>query len=87
MVVPVPVQVTQQGEYHLGALHIESARGFIEEEEPGLVEERHCKDEPLFHPLGVCLHLLVFPFEESQYPEEISCTFRCPVTQKPGSLP
>ena len=32
------IQVTQQGEDHLGALHIETAGGFVKEEEFGSMD-------------------------------------------------
>ena len=68
---PVPVHVPQHGEDHLGALHIETARGFIQEEECWFMEQRHGKDEPLLHALGVCLDLLVLALKETKHGEQI----------------
>ena len=65
------IQITEQGEDHNGALHIKTACGFIEEEELRFMDERHRKDEPLFHSFGVRLYLLVFAFKEAHHAEQV----------------
>ncbi len=80
---PGPVQRPQQGEDHLGALHVEPACRFVEEEKPGLVEEGHRKDEPLFHSLRVGLDFPVFAAEESEHPEKFGRTPGGMVARKP----
>ena len=65
------VQVTEQGEDHLGALHIKAARGFIKEKEFWFMDERHCKDEPLLHAFGVSLYLLILPTQKPHHAKQI----------------
>ena len=65
------IQVTEQGEDHLGALHVKTAGGFIEEKEFGFMDERHREDEPLLHAFGVGLHLLVFSLQEPHHTEQL----------------
>ena len=84
---PVRIQRPQHGEDHLRALHIQAARRFVEEEEFGLVEERHGEDEPLFHALRVALHLLASPHGEAEGFEKVVRAPFCPGTIEPVEVP
>lgn len=64
-----------EGEHFIASGGVEAVRWFIEEEQPGVVDERLGKFDALLHAGGIAAHLAVALFEKADVAEGFGGAF------------